>query len=147
METKSADRVGVLADAIAFAADAHRGQVYRSYGDHADEPYILHPLRVMAAVSDRAKVVAVLHDCMEDAGRLPDWLHEGERAALAALTRDKKSDTYSEYIWVLSAVQGTWAEIAREVKVADLRDNLAHDPPPRLRERYEAALARLAPDA
>ena len=45
-----------------MAAQAHAGQV-----DKAGQPYILHPLRVMMSVADYdAKIVAVLHDVIED---------------------------------------------------------------------------------
>lgn len=140
-----------LQRAIGFATGAHRGRVYRGYGGHGDGPYINHPLRVMAAVSERAKVVAVLHGCLEDAGTLPGWLDgEGLRAA-HILTRIKEREEYGDYIRRLSRASGVGGDLAREVKIADLRDNLAHDPPLRLRLRYGAALSILAslpaPDA
>jgi hypothetical protein len=54
----------LLDAAIAYATRAHAGQV-----DGAGEPYILHPLRVMGAVDTiEDKVVAVLHDVIEDCG-------------------------------------------------------------------------------
>ena len=53
-----------IEDAIAFAAQRHRGQK-----DKAGKPYILHPLRVMLAMhTDEERRVAVLHDVMEDRG-------------------------------------------------------------------------------
>lgn len=54
-----------LAEAIGIAYLAHQGQL-----DKADLPYIDHPLRVMGrVVGEPAKMVAVLHDVMEDT----DW--------------------------------------------------------------------------
>ena len=51
-----------LETAIEIAARAHRGQV-----DKAGQRYILHPLRLMlAAASHDERVVAVLHDVVED---------------------------------------------------------------------------------
>ncbi len=48
--------------ALQIAAQAHEGQK-----DKDGQPYILHPLRVMNAVEDKtAKIVAVLHDVIED---------------------------------------------------------------------------------
>ena len=48
--------------AILIAVKAHMGQV-----DKAGKSYILHPLRVMQNVeSIDAKIVAVLHDVLED---------------------------------------------------------------------------------
>lgn len=54
--------VFTLDDAIALAHRAHTGQV-----DKSGHPYVSHPLRVMATVTgDHEKMVAVLHDVIED---------------------------------------------------------------------------------
>jgi len=51
-----------LEQAISIASLAHEGQL-----DKGGEPYILHPLRVMMKLKDeRQRVVAVLHDIIED---------------------------------------------------------------------------------
>lgn len=51
-----------LDKAITLATHAHADQT-----DKADQPYILHPLRVMLQVSeDHERVVAALHDVVED---------------------------------------------------------------------------------
>lgn len=134
-----------LTRAITAALSAHHGQVYRGYGGRPDEPYILHPLRVMLAVSPRSRVVAVLHDVTEDTGLTPGWLTSTQATALWLLTRDKEHQTYAQYIDRLLNALDEAGEIAREVKRADLDDNMAHDPPDRLRERYTMALVRLAP--
>jgi (p)ppGpp synthase/HD superfamily hydrolase len=53
---------GTLERAIAIAAEAHAEQV-----DKAGAPYILHPLRMMLAVTTPvARMAAVLHDVVED---------------------------------------------------------------------------------
>lgn len=53
---------------LSIAVQAHYGQKDR-YG----KPYILHPLRVMQKVTtDREKIVAILHDLIEDT----DWTNE-----------------------------------------------------------------------
>jgi len=52
----------LLEKALTIAYTAHAGQV-----DKAGEPYILHPLRVMLKMrSDEEKIVALLHDVVED---------------------------------------------------------------------------------
>src|SRR5256885_6651240 len=57
-------RTFTLDDAIQFARRAHEGQL-----DKSGRPYIGHPLRVMGRVrGDRARMVAVLHDVVEDTG-------------------------------------------------------------------------------
>ena len=51
-----------LERAIQIAVEAHAGQI-----DKANEPYILHPLRVMFDVEGEvASIVAVLHDVVKD---------------------------------------------------------------------------------
>lgn len=132
-----------LEDAIHIAATAHRGQLYPA--PHP-EPYILHPLRVMLDVQSlEARIVAVLHDVVED---FDVRLHDLEKSgfgcavidALDRITR-RREEAYEDYIHRLSS-----DEIARQVKLADLRDNLANNrrlPQDEVRiariERYEAA--------
>lgn len=139
---------GRVWDAISLAVSAHRGQVYRGYGEREDEPYALHPIRVAARVSPRAKVVALLHDVWEDhpSTAMPPWLSRRDWEAILILRRVKEVETYAEYIAQVMRARGEAGDIAREVKLADIRENLSRNPPPRLRERYEAALAVLAPE-
>jgi hypothetical protein len=141
-----------LERAVAFATEAHSGQV-----DKLGEPYIDHCLRVMDAVSGRAKRVAVLHDVVEDTEYslgMVGWaarLSADEVLALSLLTRNYgQARTYSEYIGRLAEPpDGGFdlaAPLAREVKVADLRDDLGRWSPGvgmGLKRRYERALARL----
>lgn len=114
--------MSTLEKAIAIAASAHERQL-----DKAGQPYILHPLRVMMKMDTQIeRIVAVLHDVVEDAG--PDWDFERLRLAgfeeevieaLRHLTRDAGRDTYMEYI---ERIRGNKA--ALRVKLADLEDNL-----------------------
>ena len=61
-----------IEDAVALAARAHRGQV-----DKAGECYIFHPLRVMMRFEDApARIVAVLHDLLEDTTVTADDLRQ-----------------------------------------------------------------------
>ncbi|MGH9230352.1 MAG: GTP pyrophosphokinase [Acidimicrobiales bacterium] len=134
-------------DAIALAARAHRGQRYPS---PVREPYIFHPLRLMLSLANPAdQIVAVLHDVVEDTGiELRHLVDAGcppeVVAAVDSITR-RADESYGEYI---ERVAGN--EIARRVKLADLRENLANNlrlpPSPENVERiarYERALARL----
>jgi (p)ppGpp synthase/HD superfamily hydrolase len=139
----------LLERAIRIAVDAHAGQVYPS---PVPEPYVLHPLRVMAAVEDEAgRVAAVLHDVVEDtditlddlggAGIPPDILR-----TLDCLTR-RTGEEYSAYITRVAT-----DPTAIRVKIADLEDNLGNnrdlprspDVEARVR-RYEDALRFLLP--
>jgi len=113
----------LLERAIEIAVDAHRGQK-----DKLGEPYILHPLRVMAQMNtDDARVVAVLHDVVEDC---PRWMPlnimnagfgVGIIETLECLTRNK-GEAYEDYI-ERCASNG----VAKAVKLADLFDNLSTD--------------------
>ena len=80
--------MSTLERAIALAARAHEGQT-----DKAGAPYILHPLRVLLAqTTDPARMVAALHDVVEDCGiTLDDLRAEGSAEevvqGVAAVTR------------------------------------------------------------
>jgi (p)ppGpp synthase/HD superfamily hydrolase len=111
---------GTLERAIAIAAAAHEGQV-----DKAGAPYILHPLRMMLAVTTpEARMAAVLHDVVEDGDVTLEQLRaEAFPAAVVeavdALTkREHEEDDYEAFIR-----RAALNPIAREVKLADLRDN------------------------
>ncbi len=125
-----------LEHAIALAASAHEGQV-----DKAGAPYILHPLRVMLRVaSTEERIVAVLHDVIEDCGWSLDRLRaEGfSEAVIAALDSVTRRDGESYEAFVLRAAANP---IGRRVKIADLEDNCdlsrITNPTERDRERVE----------
>jgi hypothetical protein len=111
---------GSLERAIAIAAAGHEGQL-----DKAGAPYILHPLRVMAAQTTiEAKIVAVLHDVVEDTGvtlaelRDEAYFQEPILQALEFVTR-RPEDSYEGFI-----ERCAFDPIARAVKLADLEDNM-----------------------
>lgn len=127
-----------LGEAIALAADVHRGQV-----DKAGAPYILHPLAVMQKATDYylansdgyrledVQIVAILHDVLEDIEgktwerhrlqqRIYDLFGPSVHAAVDALTKYPRGDeTYEDY---LGRVERHW--LARIVKIADLSHNM-----------------------
>ena len=132
-------------DALALAARAHKGQY-----DLAGAPYICHPMRVALAQTDeRARIVAILHDVVEDTPITYDDLAQAGFnadiiAAVEALTKrpgEKRID---------AAVRAKANPLALQVKLADVADNmnLARIGHPtvedyaRLRE-YEGVLAYL----
>ncbi len=111
--------MSTLERAIAIAVEAHAGQI-----DKAGMPYILHPLRVMLALSsDDARIVGVLHDVCEDC---PGWDFE-------RLRREGFSEIVIESLRSVTKVDGEPYEdfvrrasqnaIGRAVKIADLTDN------------------------
>ena len=137
-----------LEDAIVLAAEAHRGQRDRNH-----EPYIMHPIRVMAGLwDDDVRMAAVLHDVVEDTEVTLDDLRrrgypEQIVAAVDALSRRKEiNEPYSRYIRRVKA-----DPLATKVKIADLRDNANLDRLPRVEafdlkrlDRYNRALQFLA---
>ena len=108
--------MSTLERAVAIAAEAHAGQV-----DKAGAPYLLHPLRVMLALtSNEERIVAVLHDVCEDC---PGWSFERLRsegfsdrilAALDSVTK-REGEAYSDFVGRAAA-----NAIGRNVKLADL---------------------------
>ena len=113
------ESIDLLEKAIKIAIDAHHGQK-----DKSGNPYIFHPLEVMRNVSSiNAKIVAILHDVVEDTSiTLEDLQKEGFSEevlqALKLLTHDK-STPYMDYINSLKN-----NPLAKEVKIADLRHNM-----------------------
>jgi (p)ppGpp synthase/HD superfamily hydrolase len=113
------DLPALLERAIAIAVEAHQGQ-----RDRCGAPYILHPLRVMSRVrSDPARIVAILHDVVEDT----KWTFTDLRTAgfpedlLAALdcVTKREGESYEDFV-----KRSASNSLAREVKIADLEDNM-----------------------
>lgn len=116
--------------ALELAVEKHKNQT-----DKAGNPYILHPLHVMENVgSKEGKIVAILHDIIEDTDITEDYLLKiglSKRIvdAVVALTRSKDID-YQEYIKNLSS-----NPLAKEVKLADLEHNMDLKRLPTLEEK------------
>lgn len=136
-----------LGKALMFAQKAHAGQL-----DKGGNPYIFHVARVADRVeSEEGKIVALLHDTIEDTDvTFEDLLIEfGASVAYAvfALTRKKgeSPELYYEYI----KNHHSWV---REVKLADIADNIDESrlsvldkaTQDRLKLKYGKALALLA---
>lgn len=137
-----------LDTAIMMAAQAHAGQL-----DKSGEAYILHPLRVMNAVrhfGEDAMIIAVLHDVVEDCGILLSNLRIifGDEIADGVDSVSRRGfepkEIYREFIR-----RADQNRLGREVKIADIKDNLSRlgklsaDEADFLRKRYEGALAFL----
>lgn len=141
--------MGNLERAIEIAAAAHAGQT-----DKAGAPYISHPLRValgfIRAGDEERAIIAVLHDVIEDSDLTAgDLRREGFSQAIVdaveALTRPD-GEPYRDFILRAAA-----NELARPVKIADLKDNLNRtrlamlpaDKREKLLAKYEGALEAL----
>lgn len=112
-------KTATVEDAISIAAQAHKGQK-----DKAGAPYLLHPVRMMLRMnSEAAMMAAVLHDVVEDTAWTLEQLREEGFSdevlkAVDCLTH-RDGESYQEFIERVRA-----NPIARQVKVADLEDNM-----------------------
>ena len=109
----------MLDKAIAVAVTAHAGQV-----DKVGQPYILHPLRVMFRCErEIERIVAILHDVVEDTAVTRDDLRKAgfSEEVLAALegVTNREGEDYESFI-----ERAALNPIARQVKLADLEDNM-----------------------
>lgn len=104
--------------ALEIAEDAHSGQE-----DKGGNAYIKHPITVASMLdSEEEKVVALLHDVIEDSAYTLEDLREAGipkhlLEAIDLLTK-KESVSYDDY---LKGVKGN--KLARVVKIADLLHN------------------------
>ena len=137
-----------LAKAIEIAASAHSTQK-----DKGGSPYILHPIRVMMSLNtEEEKIVGVLHDVVEDS---EDWDFDRLReegfaediiSALKSVTKQSDAEHYEAFIERTGRNQ-----IGRNVKIADIKDNLDVTRIGPLKEKdllrinkYKNALSKLA---
>ncbi|MCH5584512.1 GTP pyrophosphokinase [Shimazuella sp. AN120528] len=129
--------MNLLEKAILIAVKAHAGQI-----DKGGQAYILHPLAVMSRVSSTdAKIVAVLHDVIEDTPITMEILQkEGFpvhiREAILAVTRQEK-ETYEAFI-----ERTAQNSLAVEVKLADLEENMNLDRLPQVTSKDKERLAK-----
>lgn len=104
---------------MAIAVEAYSGKV-----DKAGEPYILHPLRMMMKFKEEGlKVVALLHDVIEDSQITPAYLiNHGiplELTKIILLLSKRKDQSYEDYIHKIKKDID-----ARIIKIADIEDNI-----------------------
>lgn len=99
----------------------------KAYGgklDKGGKPYILHPLRLMARLSDPVgQCVALLHDVIEDSDTTADDLRadgfpESVVSTVEVLTK-RPRERYEAYIDRIRA-----HPLARKIKLLDLEDNI-----------------------
>lgn len=108
-----------LEHAIVIAAQAHAGQT-----DKAGAPYILHPLKVMLRMNtDEERIVAVLHDVIEDCDVTLEDLHKAGFStrivdAIGTLTKQPGETR------IHAAQRAAQLPLARAVKLADNAENM-----------------------
>lgn len=109
----------LLEKALVIATKAHEGQT-----DKSGVPYILHPIRVSNRCrTDEERIVAILHDTIEDTDVTPDYLlSEGFPKsiveAVLSVTRNE-NESYDDFI-----LRSKLNPIGRQVKIHDLEDNM-----------------------
>lgn len=141
--------------ALEIAAIVHTGQRRKS----ENIPYIMHPLRVVKTLKkwnapEYIQTIAILHDTIEDAekngisknlvkreikkrfnSRIPEILnlltHEEKEG-------QSKEESYAAYLKRLSQYRDAYW-----VKMADLYDNLLHQPSPKQVVKYKTAIKTL----
>ena len=138
---ESFDEMEAAARAICVAA--LKGQL-----DKCGVPYYLHPFAVASECHGTARIVAYLHDVVEDTALTLDDLRlcgmpDSVIGSVDAITR-RPGESYAEYIDRVAL-----DEIAVLVKVADLHHNLSESRSAGMtdsrRERYLRALSVLNP--
>lgn len=143
-ETKRKDQKK-LSHAIAFAAKWHAGQLDK----YEDEPYILHPLRVMMEIQDQfpddvdMQCAAVLHDVLEDT-----------QAPSQRIFRDFGQQVYDLVIHLTRGMNEKYFDYIRRVKTCpkataikleDIADNMNNrgEVPEGMAKRYVEAMYEL----
>lgn len=132
----------VLGKAICFASFAHYEQQ-----DKIGKPYILHPIAVMMSVeSTEAKIVAILHDTMEDCGisenelrqkHIPQHLIEAV-VAISKITYPSGRGELTELY--LDRVKAN--PLALEVKLADIAHNTSYERMVQLKKKTRIRLTK-----
>ena len=106
--------------ALQIASEAHAGQV-----DKSGMPYILHPLTVASFCrTPEAKVVALLHDTIEDTEVTAAYLLScgfPEKVVHEVQLLTKSKQHYNKWSYFKAISENA---IAREVKMADLTHNM-----------------------
>ncbi len=109
----------LLEKAALLCLTKHKGQT-----DKVGKAYFLHPMRVaMACATDEERIVAMLHDTVEDTDVTPEYLLTAGFPqyiveAILSLTK-REGETYDDFIKRCSL-----NPIGRQVKLRDLEDNM-----------------------
>ncbi len=109
--------------ALRIAIRAHEGQK-----DKAGREYVTHPIRVAERCKDpRAKIVALLHDTIEDTDVTAEYLRSQgfpEEIIEGVLSVTKQEGEEGEENYEDFVLRATKNPLGKEVKMADLEDNM-----------------------
>ena len=111
--------MNIVEKALSIALEAHTGQV-----DKADQPYILHPIRLMLHMeTENEMAAALLHDVIEDTSMTYDHLLKNgmPQSVIDILKHITKIDgeSYDTFIDRVSK-----NDSARKIKIEDIKDNM-----------------------
>lgn len=124
-----------LLDAVLFAEEAHRGQMY------GDKPYIVHCIEVSKRViTPFAKTVALLHDTIEDTFVTQEEIADVFGGSIAWYVKELTREPDEEYLAYINRCSRT--VIGARVKEADILVNLENmtEDKASLIPRYKSAL-------
>lgn len=118
-----------------LAKEYHEGQTRRS-----GESYVSHPLSVSQNLDGKKeKIVAALHDTIEDTEMTEEELKkhftEDIVKTVKLLTKEKDNQDYFKY---LEKVKNN--ELAKRVKIADMKHNLHDNPTQKQVKKYKKGL-------
>ena len=109
--------------ALRIAIRAHEGQK-----DKAGREYVMHPIRVAERCKDpKAKIVALLHDTIEDTDVTPEYLRSQgfpEEIIEGVLSVTKQEGEEGEENYEDFVLRAAKNPLGKEVKLADLEDNM-----------------------
>jgi (p)ppGpp synthase/HD superfamily hydrolase len=125
-----------LAKKISY--DAHSGQFRRD-----GSPYFMHPFRVSNKCNNiDAKVIALLHDVLEDTNETVETLLSkgipSELVSVVQILSKSKYESYNEYLKEIKN-----HDLALEVKLLDMLDNLCDNPSKKQILKYSKAISFL----
>ncbi|ETR65831.1 MAG: GTP pyrophosphokinase [Candidatus Magnetoglobus multicellularis str. Araruama] len=109
----------LIEKALKIALNVHVGQK-----DKGNQPYILHPLRLMKKMdSDITKAAALLHDVLEDSDMdVADLANQGIDADIIEIVKLLTKNTHESYETYIDRISTN--SIATKIKIADLEDNM-----------------------
>jgi len=140
-EAQEDDSTILIRRAIDYATEKHEGDEYDG------GPYVAHPIRVLEVLREAGEpwpvlAAAVLHDVVEDTDATVGeirTLFGAEVADVVAHLTHRDGEDYEAYLDRVNT-----HPIAARIKIADIRDNLAHSEPGTWWvDRYTKALARM----
>lgn len=132
--------------AIDLAQSIHAGQ----YRKVSKKPYIIHPFRVyqrarILGLSNDVQIIAILHDTYEDAknksyvvDKIKSMFGDTILKFILILSYDKAVD-YNTYLLSIAKK----SNIALQVKLLDIIENLLDNPTPKQKEKYLSGLLYL----